>query len=233
MNLDYDYHYDQLKDGENSTDDKKNEANDGANDQEKDGETVDKNEQKVDGKEQLENQNSVRQIDEFTDFGDSEYSSSDTSFSDLTEIDLSDYSSSECDPSENFDGCGSLECGEGNQEENSQPEGQQDDRQTKENGESTKKKLKSDDDCDYLMDSRDFSNVSRFLNHSCNPNLDCQPVFIESRHPVLTHMAFFANRDIKAFSELTFNYFFGNPDNMNFDCRCKSRKCVRKTRSVQ
>ncbi|KAG0644370.1 hypothetical protein HOY80DRAFT_878663 [Tuber brumale] len=94
----------------------------------------------------------------------------------------------------------------------------------------------------YSLDSKDMGNVTRFSNHSCDPNLDIYSVVIGS--PEIFTLALFANRDISAGSELTFSYS-GNAgleraqknkklrgkkdkgeDTELFRCRCGSRKCV-------
>lgn len=256
MDLDYQYDYDQLKKNKSSTEKTSNRANEAdekvseeasEKTDEKIGETASEKANEKTSKEASHNENKNEQvagneqsegsvllidaIDGLSAVDDLEYSS-DTSFSDLTETELTDSSSSECDPSEDRSECDAGEGGpvddpesaKGDQEASGQP----DDGQA-ENG-ASRKKLKLDDPCDYLLDCREFSNVSRFINHCCNPNLECQPVFIESRHPVLTHMALFALRDIKAFSELTMNYFdLSGNSNRNliyFDCQCKSKKCI-------
>ena len=41
-------------------------------------------------------------------------------------------------------------------------------------------------------------NWTRFLNHSCEPNLFLQNVFIESRNPQLSEIAVFAKDNISA-----------------------------------
>lgn len=96
----------------------------------------------------------------------------------------------------------------------------------------------------YSLDSKDMGNVTRFSNHSCDPNLDIYSVVTES-HEIFT-LALFANRYIEAGSELTFSYS-GNTglerakemkrqlkkkstksseDTELFRCKCGTRKCV-------
>ena len=236
MNLNYAYCYDQLKKGQIETspdqvrperkqEDPGDKSVETKTDGEKVGEASDKNVDCCSERSPM-NQSELRSINELENFDDFDCSSSDTSFSDLTNSDLSDSSFSETgsieDPAE----------GEQSDEEKDKPEDDlQDD--LPENGEednggpSKKPEIDEKYDSDYLVDCNVYSNVARFLNHSCNPNLASQPVFIESRHPTLTHMAFFTIRDIKAFTELTFNYFTPDSEKMDFDCFCKSKKCVR------
>ncbi|XP_077423145.1 histone-lysine N-methyltransferase SETDB2 isoform X2 [Vanacampus margaritifer] len=58
----------------------------------------------------------------------------------------------------------------------------------------------------YLVDARKEGNVSRFLNHSCQPNLFIQNVFTDSHDPNFPIVAFFTNSVVKAGTELTWNY---------------------------
>ncbi|CAZ81117.1 unnamed protein product [Tuber melanosporum] len=94
----------------------------------------------------------------------------------------------------------------------------------------------------YSLDSKDMGNVTRFSNHSCDPNLDIYSVVTGS--PEIFTLALFANRPIAAGSELTFSYsgntgleraqenkkmrkrYKGGEDTELFRCRCGSRKCV-------
>ncbi|XP_051913403.1 histone-lysine N-methyltransferase SETDB2 isoform X1 [Hippocampus zosterae] len=50
----------------------------------------------------------------------------------------------------------------------------------------------------YLLDARKEGNVSRFLNHSCQPNLFIQNVFTDSHDPAFPIIAFFTNRKCPA-----------------------------------
>lgn len=216
MNLDYYDCYRQLKSQAESQDESSSERK-------REEENGDKNKEKTDEKADRNEEKSARikiPTDELADLDDYDYSSSDTSFSDLTNSDLSDSSSSESDSIEQ-ERNSSGQCGEDKMDklETDSEEDAQDDDQEEANG------------SEYMIDSSVFSNVARFLNHSCNSNLRCQPVYIESRNPVLTHMAFFAIRDIKAFTELTINYFIPDVlENIDFGCLCKSKQCVRRTK---
>lgn len=53
------------------------------------------------------------------------------------------------------------------------------------------------------VDPRNFGNVGRFLNHSCDPNLSMVPVRVDTEIPLLS---LFANRKISSGEELTFHY---------------------------
>lgn len=58
----------------------------------------------------------------------------------------------------------------------------------------------------YVCDAKMFGNFTRFINHSCNPNVIGIRSFTDHHDPRFPYIAFFANQDIKAGSELTLNY---------------------------
>lgn len=163
---------------------------------------------------------------------------SDSSFSDLTVTDLSDSSISDDDLKDLFKipfGCYGVI-------NRSLPDTANEDETNKNDdlNEPIRKKLRKEEnnepnqqiDSDYLIDARERGNVSRFINHSCNPNLAAQPIFIELQDPLFVNFAFFTTKDVKAYSELTFDYFYGDEEaKMNFDCSCRSKKCIKKSRN--
>ncbi|XP_028849970.1 histone-lysine N-methyltransferase SUV39H1b isoform X2 [Denticeps clupeoides] len=61
-------------------------------------------------------------------------------------------------------------------------------------------------DDEYTVDAAHYGNISHFVNHSCDPNLQVYNVFIENLDERLPRIAFFATRSIKAGEELTFDY---------------------------
>ncbi|KAF7695380.1 histone-lysine N-methyltransferase SUV39H1b isoform X2 [Silurus meridionalis] len=61
-------------------------------------------------------------------------------------------------------------------------------------------------DDEYTVDAAHYGNISHFVNHSCDPNLQVYNVFIENLDERLPRIAFFATRAIKAGEELTFDY---------------------------
>jgi [histone H3]-lysine9 N-trimethyltransferase SUV39H len=61
-------------------------------------------------------------------------------------------------------------------------------------------------DCKYVIDSYKMGNVSRFFNHSCNPNMATYSVFIDTDDPYRHELALFTTRVIAAGEELTFDY---------------------------
>ncbi|EFC40221.1 set domain-containing protein [Naegleria gruberi] len=82
------------------------------------------------------------------------------------------------------------------------------------------------------IDAEKFGNVSRFFNHSCDPNLTWRVLRTCSEdHP---RLFFFAAKDIPENTELTFDYGEGNTlqnnesANLQFSqrkCQCKSQNC--------
>ncbi|XP_033927708.1 histone-lysine N-methyltransferase SUV39H1 [Melopsittacus undulatus] len=58
----------------------------------------------------------------------------------------------------------------------------------------------------YTVDAAHYGNISHFVNHSCDPNLQVYNVFIENLDPRLPRIALFATRPIRAGEELTFDY---------------------------
>ncbi|XP_022085273.1 histone-lysine N-methyltransferase EHMT2-like [Acanthaster planci] len=79
----------------------------------------------------------------------------------------------------------------------------------------------------YCIDARYYGNVSRFINHQCDPNIVPVRVFIEHRDISFPRIAFFASRDIKAQEELGFDYGdkFWAIKSKFFTCCCGSEHC--------
>ncbi|KAM9431581.1 histone-lysine N-methyltransferase SUV39H1-like isoform 3-T5 [Salvelinus alpinus] len=58
----------------------------------------------------------------------------------------------------------------------------------------------------YTVDAANHGNISHFVNHSCNPNLQVYNVFIDNLDERLPRIALFSTRSIRAGEELTFDY---------------------------
>ncbi|XP_014379390.1 histone-lysine N-methyltransferase SUV39H1 isoform X2 [Alligator sinensis] len=58
----------------------------------------------------------------------------------------------------------------------------------------------------YTVDAAYYGNISHFVNHSCDPNLQVYNVFIDNLDERLPRIALFATRPIRAGEELTFDY---------------------------
>lgn len=77
------------------------------------------------------------------------------------------------------------------------------------------------------VDAKWYGNVGRFLNHSCDPNLCKQTVFVETHDVRVPRLAFFALWDVPAGAELTYDYGY-LPDSVEgkqMACRCGSSNC--------
>lgn len=79
----------------------------------------------------------------------------------------------------------------------------------------------------YTLDAARYGNVGRFLNHSCSPNCFAQSVFVDTHDLRFPWVAFFADKFIPAFSELTwdYNYEIGSVEGKMIRCFCNSNEC--------
>ncbi|OQR71758.1 histone-lysine N-methyltransferase SUV39H2-like [Tropilaelaps mercedesae] len=79
------------------------------------------------------------------------------------------------------------------------------------------------------VDAAIYGNVSRFFNHSCDPNIAISYAYIENHNPAAPRLAFFARRDIARYEELTFNYCMQTTGTVGtltkVECKCGSPKC--------
>ncbi|CAF0899849.1 unnamed protein product [Didymodactylos carnosus] len=75
------------------------------------------------------------------------------------------------------------------------------------------------------IDARHYGNWTRFINHSCDPNLELVPIRIDNNLPCI---AFFTSRPISANEELSYSYGFQHDDQHDKSfkkCLCSSVKC--------
>ncbi|TSK17788.1 Histone-lysine N-methyltransferase SETDB2 [Bagarius yarrelli] len=79
----------------------------------------------------------------------------------------------------------------------------------------------------YYLDASKEGNVARFINHSCNPNLFVQNVFVDTHDPKYPLIAFFTCKPISAGTELTWNYSYktGSDPELEVPCMCGSVDC--------
>ncbi|XP_023647402.2 histone-lysine N-methyltransferase EHMT1-like [Paramormyrops kingsleyae] len=79
----------------------------------------------------------------------------------------------------------------------------------------------------YCVDARFYGNISRFINHMCEPNLFPVRVFTTHQDLRFPHIAFFASKNISAGDELGFDYgnHFWEIKSKYFACQCSSPKC--------
>ncbi|XP_060712649.1 histone-lysine N-methyltransferase NSD3 isoform X3 [Hemiscyllium ocellatum] len=74
---------------------------------------------------------------------------------------------------------------------------------------------------DRIIDAGPKGNYSRFMNHSCNPNCETQKWTVNGD----TRVGLFALCDIRAGSELTFNYNLDCLGNGKTVCKCGAPNC--------
>lgn len=82
------------------------------------------------------------------------------------------------------------------------------------------------DDC-YIMDAKSSGNIGRYLNHSCQPNVFVQNVFVDTHDVRFPWVSFFALSHIKAGMELTwdYNYDIGSVPGKVLYCYCNNGDC--------
>lgn len=78
-------------------------------------------------------------------------------------------------------------------------------------------------DDEYVVDATKTGNISRFLNHCCEPNCRSQIITIGNMRTI----SFYAIKNIKAHEEITFNYKMENEFDKTklIKCYCGSKSC--------
>jgi histone-lysine N-methyltransferase SUV39H len=61
-------------------------------------------------------------------------------------------------------------------------------------------------EANFTVDATFYGNVSRFINHCCEPNLQNYQVWVDDPNPQKPRIALFAKRDIEPGEELSFDY---------------------------
>ncbi|KAL7141263.1 hypothetical protein ABFS83_08G041800 [Erythranthe nasuta] len=77
----------------------------------------------------------------------------------------------------------------------------------------------------YVIDSTNYGNVSRYVNHSCSPNLVNHQVLVESMDSQLAHIGFYASRDIALGEELTYDFRYKLLTGEGSPCLCGASNC--------
>ncbi|GAV68269.1 SET domain-containing protein/Pre-SET domain-containing protein [Cephalotus follicularis] len=77
----------------------------------------------------------------------------------------------------------------------------------------------------YIIDATKYGNVSRFINHSCLPNLVNHQVLVDSMDCQRAHIGLYASRDITIGEELTFDYHYEPLPGEGYPCHCGASKC--------
>ena len=75
-----------------------------------------------------------------------------------------------------------------------------------------------------FIDARYYGNWTRFINHSCNPNLHIVPIRIDQPEP--PRLVFFTLRAIEANEELSYSYGSTIDTHSSKPCRCLSSSCT-------
>lgn len=79
-------------------------------------------------------------------------------------------------------------------------------------------------DEELIVDATRKGSMSRFINHSCEPNCVCRIVTCDKG---LKHIVVFAKVDLKAGAEVTYDYKFGvEGDGKKLVCLCGSASCM-------
>ena len=72
-----------------------------------------------------------------------------------------------------------------------------------------------------------MGNAMRFVNHSCDPNLEVKTVFTRGMHRP-PHLAFFCCKDVPVGKELTWKYNSASTSKTNkggIECKCGASSC--------
>ncbi|XP_017048163.2 LOW QUALITY PROTEIN: histone-lysine N-methyltransferase EHMT2 [Drosophila ficusphila] len=80
----------------------------------------------------------------------------------------------------------------------------------------------------HCIDANYYGNVTRFFNHSCEPNILPVRVFYEHQDYRFPKIAFFACRDIDAGEEICYDYgekFWRVDRRSSVGCRCQTASC--------
>ena len=58
----------------------------------------------------------------------------------------------------------------------------------------------------YTVDAAFYGNLSHFINHSCDPNLNIFNVYVNCLDPNMPQLCLFAKKEIKKGEQITFDY---------------------------
>ena len=87
-----------------------------------------------------------------------------------------------------------------------------------------KKKLLQD--FPLCIDGYYYGNLSRFINHSCDPNLQVLSIHVDNREILLPRVVLFSTRDIEKGEELTFDYnCYPLSSDKELKCACGEPTC--------
>ncbi|XP_062384689.1 histone-lysine N-methyltransferase SETDB1-B-like [Sardina pilchardus] len=91
----------------------------------------------------------------------------------------------------------------------------------------TRRLFDGEENC-YIIDALQQGNLGRYLNHSCDPNLFVQNVFVDTHDLRFPWVAFFTKKRVRAGTELTwdYNYEVGSVEGKVLLCNCGSERCT-------
>ncbi|XP_002976443.2 histone-lysine N-methyltransferase, H3 lysine-9 specific SUVH4 [Selaginella moellendorffii] len=75
------------------------------------------------------------------------------------------------------------------------------------------------------IDAGSCGNVSRFINHSCDPNMFVQCVFNDHNDMAYPHVMMFAMKNIRPFEELSYDYGYEIDSVRDSDGKIKKKRC--------
>eukprot|EP01018_Ginkgo_biloba_P031179 Gb_27925 [translate_table: standard] len=78
---------------------------------------------------------------------------------------------------------------------------------------------------EFCIDAGTYGNVSRFINHSCDPNLFVQCVLSDHHDIRLARIALFAADNIPPLQELTYDYGYALDSVVGEDGEIKQMPC--------
>ncbi|KAJ4793269.1 hypothetical protein LUZ62_044515 [Rhynchospora pubera] len=78
----------------------------------------------------------------------------------------------------------------------------------------------------FVISAKNMGNMSRFINHSCSPNLFWQPLVHDHTDEGHPRVAFFAMKHIPPMTELTYDYGLSDGEGIKRKtCLCRSQNC--------
>lgn len=82
----------------------------------------------------------------------------------------------------------------------------------------------------FVIDARNIGNIGRYFNHSCEPNIFVQNIFIDTQDLRFPWVGFFAQEFIRAGTELTWDYGYqiDSVPGKKLFCYCGAKNCRRR-----
>ncbi|KAJ8503872.1 hypothetical protein OPV22_004758 [Ensete ventricosum] len=78
----------------------------------------------------------------------------------------------------------------------------------------------------FIINSKVIGNISRFMNHSCSPNVFWQPVLHDHGDDRFPHIMFFAAKHIPPMTELTYDYGPSSAEMGDYVQSCRTKECL-------